>query len=430
MKEILKKLIVKLLTLEATLTIKRNQPFIIAITGSVGKTTTKDAIYTALKGKVRTRKSEKSFNSDIGVPLTVLGLPNAWNNPFRWIKVLFDGLLVALFQRDYPKVLVLEMGVDRPGDMKKLTSWIKPKVVVLTRLPNVPVHVEYFKTPADVTKEKLVLIEALTNDGVLVYNHDDEQVSEVSETVRQKTIGFSRYSISDYSSSGDKITYDDYDQPDGMEFVIKHADQQAVIDIKGAIGVQHTYNYTAAAAVASLFDLSLSEVAEALKEHTPPPGRMRLVPGLKDTMLIDDTYNSSPVATERALSTLYELKCKGRKIAVLGDMLELGQYSVEEHERVGKQVAETADVLVTVGVRSRKTAEGALENGFDEANILQFDEAVRAGRELQNFIKADDVLLVKGSQSIRCEKIILDLMAHPEKAPDLLVRQSTTWKNK
>jgi len=430
MKDILKKLVVKILTLEATLVIKRNQPFVIAITGSVGKTTTKDAIYTAIKSKVRTRKSEKSFNSDLGVPLTVLGLPNAWSNPLLWFKVLLDGLLIALFQRDYPKVLVLEMGVDRPGDMKKLTSWIKPNVVVLTRLPDVPVHVEYFDTPEEVIKEKLVLVEALADDGVLVYNHDDEKVSQVAESIRQKSVGFSRYSISDFSASGDQITYDDYQQPEGMEFTITQGEDKATVDIKGAIGVQHTYNYTAAAAVASQFDISLSEAAVALKEHIPPPGRMRIIPGVKDTIIIDDTYNSSPVATERALSTLYELTTKGRKIAVLGDMLELGQYSVEEHERVGKQVVETADILVTVGVRSRKTAEGALENGFDEANILQFDEAIRAGRELQSFIKSGDVLLIKGSQGIRCEKIVKDLMAHPELAPELLVRQSDTWLNK
>lgn len=426
----MKRLIVKILTIQATLTLKRNRPFIIAITGNVGKTTTKDAIYTALKGTVRTRKSEKSFNSDIGVPLTILGLPNAWSNPLRWIKVLFDGMLVALFQRDYPKVLVLEMGVDRPGDMKKLTSWIRPNVVVLTRLPDVPVHVEYFDSPEAVIQEKLVLVEALADDGVFVYNQDDEKVRQVAEDTRQRSVGYSRYSESDFTASQDEIIYDDAGLPTGLTFTLTHDNVSAKTTLSGAVGVQHTYNYAAAAAVASLFDISLTDAAAALSGQVPPPGRMRIIPALKDTTIIDDTYNSSPVAAERALSTLHEIKCTGRKIAVLGDMLELGQYSVEAHGKVGVQAAETCDVLVTVGVRSRRTAEVALEHGMDEADVFQYDDAARAGRELQNFIAAGDVLLVKGSQSIRCERIVKELMAHPEDAEELLVRQSQVWQDK
>ena len=157
---------------------------------------------------------------------------------------------------------------------------------------------------------------------------------------------------------------------------------------------------------------------------------MRIVAGLKDTVIIDDTYNSSPTAAERALSTLLELKTGGSRIAVLGDMLELGQFSVREHEKLGEQAAETADVLFTVGVRARKIAEGALEAGMNEKRIFQYDDAVSAGRELQNYIKKGDVILVKGSQGIRCERIVADIMAHPEQAEALLVRQSSVWLNK
>ena len=141
MKEIFKKFVVAALTFEAQVLLKRTRPKIVAITGSVGKTSTKDAVYAVLKEHVHARKSEKSFNSDIGVALTVLGLSNGWNNPFLWVKNIFDGALHALFQSNYPKVLILEMGVDRKGDMKRLTQWIKPDVVVVTRLPDVPVHV-------------------------------------------------------------------------------------------------------------------------------------------------------------------------------------------------------------------------------------------------------------------------------------------------
>lgn len=429
MKNIFKTVVVSALTWEAKLLLKRTKPIIIAVTGNVGKTSIKDAIYHCIKDKRHSRKSEKSYNSEIGVPLSVLGLSNAWQNPWLWVKNILDGFFIALFHRSYPKVLVLEMGVDRPGDMQKLTAWIKPDIVVLTRLPDVPVHVEHFASPQAVTDEKLILVNALKSDGVLVYNNDDEAVRQVAKDTRQRSIGYSRYSPSDFSISGDAISYQD-GVPTGIRFQITHNDKHLEFSIQNSIGVITTYNVAAAAAVASCFDIELEDCQEALKSFTTPPGRMRIIKGLKDSIIIDDTYNSSPTAAERALSTLMEVQGAARKIAVLGDMLELGQYSVEAHRKVGEQAAETTDILVTVGIRSREMVEGALSAGMSEQNIIQYDESVRAGREIQNLIQAGDAILVKGSQGMRMEKIVLDIMAEPERAEELLVRQSTIWRAK
>lgn len=420
-------MVVSILTFEAKLLLSRAKPKIIAITGNVGKTSTKDAIYQALRGHVSARKSEKSYNSEIGVPLSILGLENAWSNPILWIKNIFDGMWQALFPRKYPSVLVLEAGVDRPGDMKNLTSWLKPDIVVLTRLPDLPVHVEHFSSPEEVVAEKLILVQALKTDGVLVYNQDDERVSEAAKTIVQKTVGYSRYSESAFTASGDNIIYEN-GQPLGLKFTLTHEGESAEFNLHNALGVQYTYNFAAAAAVASLFDISLADSAFALNSYMPPPGRMRLVPGIKDTLLIDDTYNSSPTAAERALSTLKELRGVGRKIAVMGDMLELGRYSVEAHKKLGEQAAETADILVTVGVRARGVAEAALSSGMSEKNILQYEESTKAGRELQNFIEPGDAILVKGSQGVRMERIVADLMKEPDRAEELLVRQSSVWQ--
>lgn len=427
MKTFLKSTIVSILTFEAKILLKRAKPKVIAVTGSVGKTSTKDAIYHVLKGQVRARKSEKSYNSEIGVPLSVLGLDNAWQNPLLWLKNIADGLLHALFPINYPEVLVLEMGVDRPGDMKKLTSWIKPDMVVLTRLPEVPVHVEYFSSPEEVIREKLTLLEALSDDGVLIYNHDDEKARQAAEGVRQRAIGFSRYSPSDYAATADRIIYD-HSVPQGMRFTITHGNESAEFVVNSAVGVGHVYHLAAAAAVAGEFGQSLSDAADKLKDLSTPPGRMRLIPGIKDTMMIDDTYNSSPVALERALSALAEFAGFNRRIAVIGDMLELGQWSVTEHERVGAQAAECSDLLVTVGVRARRVAEGALEAGMSEKNVMQFDDAVAAGKELQNLIAPGDILLVKGSQGMRMERIVEELMREPARAEELLVRQGRAWQ--
>lgn len=427
MKSLFKSTIVSILTFEANLLLRLAKPKIIAVTGSVGKTSTKDAIYHAIKNTTSARKSEKSYNSDIGVPLSILGLDNAWQNPILWIKNIGNGLLHALFPINYPKVLVLEMGVDRPGDMKRLTSWIKPDIVVLTRLPEVPVHVEYFSSPEEVVAEKLILVDALATDGVLVYNNDDEKVRQAALNIRQKTVGYSRYSPSDYTVSEDKIIYEN-GLPKGVKFNISHNNEEVEFYETGTVGVNSLYNFAAAAAVASELGTSLEDTAVEMKNFVPPPGRLRLIPGLKNTIIIDDTYNSSPVALESALSAQKEVNGFNRKIAVLGDMLELGRYSTEAHEKVGEQAAECSDVLITVGVRARNIAASALANGMSEKNILQYDDAVRAGKELQNFIQPGDLILVKGSQGLRMERIVLEIMNEPEKAPDLLVRQSKAWQ--
>lgn len=429
MKSLLKRIVVVLITLEARLLLLRRRPKVIAITGSVGKTSTKDAIYAVIKKRVRVRKSEKSFNSEVGVPLTILGLPNAWSNPYLWLKNIVEGLVIAFFPGDYPEWLILEIGVDRPGDVDSITSWIQPDIVVLTRLPEVPVHVEFFDSPEAVTEEKKKLVEALKSDGTFVFNNDDEAVVKIKEEVRQQSIGYSRYSPSPFTTSGDKILYEN-GTVSGIEFILTHGPDSTPVQVSGSLGVQNAYNYAAAAAVASLFEIPINEVAETLREHVPPPGRMRVIEGIKETTIIDDSYNSSPVALERAMQTLKDIRTKGRKLAILGDMMELGQYSVGEHEKVGKLVVGTADILVTVGIRARDIARGALEMGMPETHIRQYEDARWAGKELENVLKPGDVILVKGSQSIRGERAVEEIMAHPERAEELLVRQDPTWKSK
>lgn len=426
MKPFLKKVVVAILSYQAKTLLRRHKPTIVAITGNVGKTTTKDAIYASIKNSISARKSEKSFNSEIGVPITILGLNNAWGNPFLWFKNIIDGFYIAFFSRQYPAVVVLEMGIDRPGDMERLTKWIKPDIVVLTRLPSVPVHVEYFSTPEAVVEEKMKLVSALKADGTLIYNHDDMLIQAQLPGVLQRTVGFSRYLPSDFVGADDRAKYAD-DIPLGVEFTITHAGETHTVTLEGTLGTQHVYACAAAMAVASALGVSLEEAAESLSDLRTPNGRMRLIAGLKASVIIDDTYNASPTASEQALQTLSEMRYAKRKIAVLGDMLELGRFSSEEHEKIGHLVAKSADMLLTVGVRARKIAEGALESQMPEEYILQYDDAAQAGRELQAMLQPGDVVLVKASQGIRAERIVEEIMAEPELAPEVLVRQDDEW---
>jgi UDP-N-acetylmuramoyl-tripeptide--D-alanyl-D-alanine ligase len=260
-----------------------------------------------------------------------------------------------------------------------------------------------------------------------VYNQDDPKAVEAAEKALQKSIGFSRYSLSDFTGAADKIVYEN-GVAVGFEFVLTHNNASTLIRVNGSLGVQHVYSYAAAIAVGSIFEVKVEDAAEALREHVPPQGRMRLIRGIKDTLIIDDTYNASPIATEQSLQSLREMRGVKRKIAVLGDMLELGQYSIAEHERIGEFAAETVDLLITIGVRARGIATGALEHGLSEKNILQYEDARQAGRELQGILEAGDVVLVKGSQGIRAERVVEEIMADPEEASELLVRQGDIWK--
>src|ERR1035437_7829614 len=176
MKNAIKKIIVLILSWQAHQVLKKYQPKIIAVTGSVGKTSTKDAIFSVLSPSRHIRKSDKSFNSEIGVPLTILGCDNGWNNPFIWFSNILHGFSLLISKHEYPDWLVLEVGADRPGDIKDLTSWLKPDITVVTRFGKTPVHVEFFENREELIREKSYLVENLNRGGAAILNYDDEDV--------------------------------------------------------------------------------------------------------------------------------------------------------------------------------------------------------------------------------------------------------------
>lgn len=434
MRGLLKGLIVQLLTLEAKAVLRKYKPRIIAITGSVGKTSTKDAVYSVLAPHVFVRKSEKSFNSEVGIPLTILGRPNAWSNPLRWLENLIDGLVLILWPTEYPKWLVLEVGADRPGDISSVAKWLKADVVIITRIPDMPVHVEFFESPEDVAREKASLLAALKTDGIFIANADDPRVLALRDSVpgQSMTYGLSlgsdvRGEKLELLSSGEKGGL-----PIGIAARVAYEDtgESAEIRCMGTIGSQGFLPLLAAIAVGKFLGFPLQSMVGALSGHTAPPGRMRLIPGLRGTLIIDDTYNSSPAAATAALSALSLVGGKGRRIAVLGDMLELGRYSTAEHKQVGKDVAEAADLLLTVGFRARDMAEGALMGGMKESAIRQYEDASQAGKELQEMLQPGDVVLIKGSQSMRMERTVEEVMNEPLRARELLVRQDREWRRR
>lgn len=426
---LLRQCVVFILTWEARAVLMRHKPKIIAVTGSVGKTTTKDAIYAALSGTHHIRKSAKSFNSEFGVPLTILGLETGWNDPWKWLVNMLSGFFIV-FLREYPEWLVLEVGADRPGDIRRIAKWLRPDISIITGVPDIPVHVEYFNSPGEVLKEKRELANYLKPGGTLILNGDEARMRMLQNSFRGTSVTYGFDLQNSYAAYDDSILYTD-EKPVGMQFKVTRKGASLPMAVYGALGRPRIYAAIAALAVAETIGADPVAVTASLAKWDPPPGRVRVVDGVKGSIIIDDTYNSSPAAVLAALDTLASVKAK-RRIAVLGDMLELGRYSAEAHKHVGERAAKTASLLRTVGFRARAIAESAQDAGMKETKIMQYEmnEAERAGEELAKDLKAGDVVLVKGSQGMRMEKTVLAIMAEPMRAEELLVRMDVDWRER
>lgn len=428
-----KKILSRVLKTESRLVLWKYKPKIIAITGSVGKTSTKDAVYAVLSKITYVRKSEKSFNSEIGLPLSVLGLPNGWNNPLVWILNILRGLWLFIWPHRYPKWLVLEVGVGKPGDMQKTAAWLKTDAVIMTAISDMPVHIEFFDSRDHLIGEKTELINTLKPDGLLILNHDDEAILEMKSKTKCRNITFGFSEGSDILGSGDSIAYNENGSPEGVIFRVDAQGKSMPVAIDGVFGRNHVYASLAALAFASGFKLNMLAATESLRDYDVPPGRMRLLRGIKNCLIVDDTYNSSPFACESALKTLGGIKCRVdgcRHVAVLGDMLELGKHTIDAHKNIGRIAKENAGVLIVVGPRAKNIKEGALEAGMASENIFEFSNSREVGEFLESFANKNDIILIKGSQSMRMERAVEKIMLEKDKKEMLLVRQDKEWLEK
>ena len=434
MKNIFKKIIIAILWFEARLILRKYKPKIIGVTGNVGKTSAKEAIAAVFSRSFRTRKSVKSYNSELGVPLAILGKETAWSSVLGWFFIILHGLRQIIFNdKTYPEILILEMGADRPGDLSYLTNWVRPDMAVVTAIGEVPVHIEFFSGPEALAREKAKILRCLDINDWAALNFDDAVVFEMKEKIKSKTITFGFGEGADLRASNYQIIYqkdeNENDIPFGISFKIDYKGATVPIRLPDTFGRQQVYAALAAAAAGISQNFNLIEISEALSQYSSPPGRLKLLAGIKKSWLLDDTYNSSPQALHAALDTLRDIPAR-RKIAVLGDMLELGKHTIEAHREAGKRLKSIAEILLTVGPRAKFIAEEARESGFDKENIYCFSDSADAGKKLRDLIKEGDLILIKGSQGTRMEKTVEEIMAYPEQATRLLARQDPVWKNK
>ena len=361
--------------------------------------------------------------------MTILGLSNAWNSPVAWLENILKGFALILWKHSYPEYLILEVGVWKPGDIKKyIAPWLHPDIVVITRFPDKPVHVEFFGSAEKIIEEKSALAFALKKDGILILNHDDEKVYALHSKANRKTVSFGMNERATYRATFP--TYiNDNDRVGGISFKLLYNGNTFPIILPNIVGMHYMSSVLAAIACACEVGCDLLSSVNIISEYVTPPGRLSLIEGINNSNIIDDTYNASPVAMQAAIEVFKELKGE-RKIAVLGDMLELGKFTEEEHRLVGEKIAKVANILVVVGPRAKFIADGALENGFKQKDIYTFDSSKTVAKFLEGIVESGDLILIKGSQGVRLERAVKAIMAHPEQASKLLCRQEKEWLNR
>jgi UDP-N-acetylmuramoyl-tripeptide--D-alanyl-D-alanine ligase len=417
MKEFVQALLLKL----SQRIIAKYKPTIIGITGSVGKTSTREAVFHVVSQKYRAYRPNKNFNNEIGLPLAIIGTESPGKSVLGWLGVLWKGAGLAFFTQRYPEMLVLEYGVDKPGDMDYLLSIAKPTISIIT---NIGVsHYEFFKSTEAIAREKGRLAEVLNPNETLIVNADNVVAAAQAGKAKAKVITYGHL-----HDAAVRVTQSE-EQVNGMaltDLTIQTPTRSITAKLP-AVGGPHIEAINAAVAAAEVLGIETDLVIKGIAEYKPFPGRLNIIAGLKHTTIIDDTYNAAPDSMKEAL-LLFSRIPANYKIAVLGDMRELGELSAKAHKDIGSLVA-TLNVhrLYTVGEGGKLIAIAAMEAGFPESKVSSWDNSDVAKTVILQAIEPDSLILIKGSQYVRMEKITKELLAEPMRAHELLCRQSNSW---
>jgi len=424
MKNFLKKIVLRMLKAMAKYRLKRFKGKIVGITGSIGKSSTKDAVFTVLNTQFKVKKTKKNMNSDFGLCLTILDIESGFSSATKWSWFLIKGLFNCMM-KDHSEILLLEFGIDKPGDMDFLASVVKPDMVIFTGVSPVHMAEGQFSNLEEIFAEKHKLIEAMREHGVAVLNLDNELLRDLAKKRgRKSTVTYGKEHEADFWAGQIKQNLQ------GINFVLHHDNRHYDVHAN-VVGEYQVFVLMPAIICGVLMGMTLENAIAAIEKYTLPPGRMSLIPAINDSTILDSTYNASPEAMREALKTLAAVAGERRKIAVLGNMNELGKHSQIMHEMIGELAPGCADVLVTVGDDAMTIAAKAKEKGMNEKNVFSFKTSLEAAGFLADKIKKHDVILVKGSQNnVRLERFVKALMAEPEKAKELLVRQEPAWTTK
>jgi UDP-N-acetylmuramoyl-tripeptide--D-alanyl-D-alanine ligase len=358
--------------------LRQVEPTVVGVTGTVGKTSTKEAIANALALKHRVLKTEKNYNTEIGVPLMLLQL-----------------------EADH-ELAVLEMGMYVPGDIRFLADLARPRIGVVTGVSYV--HAERVGSIERIAEAKAEMVDGLGRDGIAVLNGDNQY------TLARKDRGH-RAILFGLEAHNDVRAVDVQSHGlEGISFRLSAGGASEEVQPR-TIGRHTAYHALAAAAVMLALGYSLADAAEALRQAPAEALRLRVLAGKDEVTVIDDSYNSSPIAARAALTLLSEMPSERQHVAVLGDMRELGQYSADQHRQVGAAAAALADVVVTVGEEALLIAEGARSAGLAPDRVFATTSPAEAVDFLRGRLRAGDYLLVKGSRAMGLEAIVREFAA-------------------
>lgn len=352
---------------------------LIGVTGSNGKTTVKEMIAAILNQRYVTLKSQGNLNNLIGLPLSVLTLTDAHGAG------------------------VLEMGMNKAGEIKRLAEIAEPDVGVITNVSGA--HLEFFDSLEAIMRAKMELIQSLPLEGIAVLNADDTFFPSMVQEVRCKLITFGINWEANISAS--EITLS---ENKSYTFNLRINGGKCLISLP-VIGYHNIYNALAAAAATHALGLSLSEIRGGLESFQPAPMRMEKL-FHEGILILNDTYNANPSSMKVALNALKEIAGTGRKIAVLGDMLELGSWSEKAHRGIGEVIASLGiDLLWVLGPYSKFISLGALEKGMAKDCIFLGDSHEQVIENLRQKLREGDTILVKGSRGMKMDKIVMGIIS-------------------
>lgn len=349
-------------------------PFV-GITGSVGKTSTKDMVSGVLSQRYNVHKTQGNFNNEIGVPLTIFNLESSH------------------------EAAVIEMGMSGFGEISRLTSIVKPDIAIITNIGLS--HIEKLGSRQNILKAKMEILEGLKEKGLVILNGDDNLLNGLKDLLKYRTVFYGMEDGLDYqayniSSQGEMGT--------SFEIAIGNNNYRVHVPVPG---IHNIHNALAAIAVGVELKVPIDYIIKGIGEFLP--GKMRLnIIDINGIKIINDAYNASPQSMEAAINVLKDVaNGNSRTIAVLGDMLELGDISIKAHRDVGKYaVSKDTSYIVAVGEKAKDIAEGAIEAGAKKEQVLHFKDNTEAGKFLINFTIPGDVLVVKGSRGMKMEEIV------------------------
>ncbi|HUL29121.1 MAG TPA: UDP-N-acetylmuramoyl-tripeptide--D-alanyl-D-alanine ligase [Thermodesulfobacteriota bacterium] len=348
---------------------------VVGLTGSNGKTTTKEMIAACLETTFPVLKTKGNLNNLIGVPLTLLGLT------------------------EKERVVVLEMGMNVPGEIRRLTEIAEPDVGLITNIQKV--HLEGMGDVDRLKEEKGELFRKMRRDGTIVVNQDDPRVTDLASDYPGQKITFGTEHPAEVMAKEIRLGGEE-----GTSFTLILEGEVVEIHLP-LLGRHFVPNALSAVAIACLFGVEVSQIKMALERFKPFSMRMEVVPLEGGATLINDAYNANPYSTERALETLVEAKGRGRAIAVLGDMLELGSFAKGAHEEIGAKVSDLSiDFLVVMGEEAPGIVESAVRHGLPINRTRVVESHSDAVSLLREMIRNGDWILVKGSRRMAMEKIV------------------------